>query len=257
MKTKYNNPYKPPLLWQLPLAAVFLCFGMLLMSQYYTHVDESTSLKNQSTEDLAMIVKTVNDNKQSLEAELATLEAELNTLEEAVASGENLTSSVHSHIDNVQTALGTNDVNGTGITLTITNESNLIYQDIIDIVNELFNSGAEAVSINDTRFTIYTQIYEEAFIEESIDEESGQSETQERYAIMLDGKQLRSPIVIKALGNPEVLTTALTYPGGIISNLTTLYGMNPTIRQAANLVIPNAERPAFEYAQPVEEDAAE
>lgn len=247
MKTKLNKLHAS-LIWQLPLTVVFLCFGLLVMAQYYTHLDEVNSLQGESTANLALIMQSVTDNKHALETELLTLEDELLQLEEAIAGGDNLSNTLHNRITNFETVLGLKDVNGEGLTLSLSNESNLIFQDIIDIVNELMNSGAEAVSVNDIRVTIYTQIGEEPRLKEKTDPTTGKTSKEEIYVVTIDGKELLAPIQIKAIGDTAVMETALTYPGGIISNLSALYGVQPTIRAAANLVIPAATRPEFVYA---------
>lgn len=241
---------KGPLLWQLPLTVAFLCFGLLLMAQYNTHIVQSSSLANESHENLALIIKNVNDNLQSLTAERRQLEAELNELTRAVQNGDSLTSAASARINNLKTAIGWQEVNGPGLSMTITSDSNLMYRDIIDIVNELMNSGAEAVSINEVRFTVHTQIAETIRSKEVEDAESGEIQRLDYSVITIDGQELRAPIIIRAIGNPATLESALTLPGGIMSTLVTLFGVEPTIRQAENLVIPAAIIPEFNRAQP-------
>ena len=118
---------------------------------------------------------------------------------------------------------------------------------IRDRVNELFASGAEAVSINDTRFTIHTVISEKETVVETRDE-SGKPYQKESYVPIINGKELLYPIVIKAIGDPVTLETGLTYPGGIIESLNSLYMVYPVIKKADNLVIPAAEDYSYQYA---------
>ncbi len=226
--------------WQWPLAFVFMCFGFLLVAQYQTNVALSGSLTNESQANLAMILKSVNDKKEQLQNELVSLQDELDELQTLAASGESLSSSVRGKIDTLQTAIGASDVEGQGLTVTITGESNLMYYDVIDIINELFVSGAEAVSINETRITNNTMISEK---DNSLD----------GYSITVDGKPLLFPVVIKGIGNPESLETGLTYPGGIIENLNTLYHVYPTIRQEKKLTMPAAVIHTLKYAEAVQE----
>ena len=233
--------------WMMALFIVFFCFGILLMAQYHTHQNERDALVNESSANLAMIIKSANDNKESLQAELETLQDQLDKSQSLVASGNSLSSSIRSRIANLQTVTGSKQVTGSGISVTITGESNIMYYDLIDLVNELFASGAEAVSINDTRFTMHTVISEKETVVDARDS-AGKPYQKESYGPIINGKELLYPIVIKAIGAPVTLETGLTYPGGIIESLNSLYMVYPVIKQSDNLVIPAAEKYLYKYA---------
>jgi len=243
------TPSKPKryLLWQVPMTVVFLAFGLLMAAQYYTH-SEGGSLANESTANLAMIIKSGNDNKQALEAELAALKAELAESQALVEKGESLYATMSSRIDNLSIAIGDIPVEGSGLVITVTGDSNLMYYDLIDITNELFVSGAEAVSINDIRFTSHTQIAEQARFNEVFDEETQTYNSVTHYVITVDGEELRYPIIIKAVGDPQTLAKGLEYPGGIIDSLNTLYSVYPTIKPMERLEIPAATPVAYRHA---------
>lgn len=256
----------PHLLWQLPLAIVFLCFGMLVMAQYNTHVVEGGSLENESPSDLAQIMKSVNDAGEQLSAELDQLNAELAELQSAAANGESLNSSLRNSINLMHTVVGDAEVEGPGILLTMTKTDNMIYQDVIDIINELLNSGAEAISVNNIRFTMRTLISEEARKSSTAatapesnsaggqqNNENDSDYQQTYYVITINGQELGSPLTIKAIGNPETLEAALSYPGGILSNLTALYGVSATVHRMEKLSIPAAALPEFVYSAPKQE----
>ena len=67
-------------------------------------------------------------------------------------------------------------------------------KDILDIVNELKNAGAEAISINDERIVLTTTV------------------------IKINGEKIGSPFVIKAIGLPETLAN-LSRPDGTLARL--------------------------------------
>ncbi len=241
MRTKRNTKSN---IWIITLTVVFFCFGILLMAQYYTHREETGSLINESPASLAMIVKAVNDNKEALTTELETLQAQLDKTKDMIDSGISLSASIKSRITNLQIATGDKAVIGTGITITITGESNLQYIDIIDLINELFVSGAEAVAINDIRFTMHTHISDREIITTAIDKD-GKSYQRQGFVPVVDGKDVLYPIIIKAIGDPRTLETGLTYPGGIVESLEALYMIYPVIKQVDSIVIPAAEPFAY------------
>lgn len=108
--------------------------------------------------------------------------------------------------------IGLTEVSGPGVIITVAdsdidpnsvlNLSDLLVhdKDILKIVNELKNAGAEAISINDQRIILTTSIICGGNI------------------ISINGDRLGSPFEIKAIGSPEALAN-LSRPGGCLSNL--------------------------------------
>lgn len=98
--------------------------------------------------------------------------------------------------------LGVTDVKGEGIIINILDGQDLIHQeDLIIMVDELKNSGAQAISINDQRITNSTYIYCDGAV------------------ILIDGEKIGNPFTIKAIGNSETIYGAITRNKGYISVL--------------------------------------
>ena len=89
--------------------------------------------------------------------------------------------------------------------------------DLISIVNELKNAGAEAISINDQRVVINTSI------------------TCEGNVISVNGEKISSPFIIKAIGNSSYMSSALTRPGGPIKSFTGYIGAS--VKESNNIEI--------------------
>jgi len=224
--------------WQLPLAIVFLCFGFLAVAQYRTHIAYSHSLETQSYSNLSTLALGLMDRRSQLQAEVNALRNELADIEDSLSSGVNLTDTIEARINTLQTAIGMGAVCGSGISVTITSESSqLIAYDIIDIVNELFVSGAEAVSINNQRITAHTQI---------ADLDGGYG----NFSIVIDGQTMLSPVVIRAIGNPTTLEAGLVYSGGI-SDILRILHIFPIVKQEENIIIPAAQRNTLAFAAPI------
>lgn len=108
--------------------------------------------------------------------------------------------------------IGLSEVKGSGVIITIEDSdidintvlvaSNLLVhdKDILNIVNELKNAGAEAISINNQRVVSTTSIVCGGNV------------------ININGERIGSPFVIKAIGFPETLAN-LERPGGYLSIL--------------------------------------
>ena len=118
--------------------------------------------------------------------------------------------------------IGLTDVEGEGVIVTLKDDTSITSDslaitdsmsnhlvhdsDLISIVNELKNAGAEAISINDQRVVISTSI------------------TCEGNVISVNGAKVGSPFVIKAIGHASYMESALTRPGGPIKNFTGYIG---------------------------------
>ena len=74
---------------------------------------------------------------------------------------------------------------------------------MIDIVNELFNSGAQAVSVNGIRIVNKTSGFD----------------TLPKGQILLNGSILSSPYTVNAIGESSTLATLIQSPGGIFDRL--------------------------------------
>lgn len=100
-----------------------------------------------------------------------------------------------------QTIAGLTNVKGNGIIVTLTDNEEaqdgrvVTAQDLNTLISELRLAGAEAISINDQRITNMVDIFQ-------VDEST----------IVVDGKKkwIASPYVIKAIGDPKYLESALT-----------------------------------------------
>ena len=96
--------------------------------------------------------------------------------------------------------IGLTEIVGQGVIITIrTNQiDNKLKEDIYSIINELKNSGAEAISINDERIIFNSSI---------ICNENN---------IEINGVIIQSPFEIKAIGDTKLLYNDLMRPGGYI-----------------------------------------
>lgn len=106
-------------------------------------------------------------------------------------------------------------------------------EDILLVLNELRAAGAEAISINGVRLTALTRI----------SRQSGNS------PLVVDGQVLTGPVIIEAVGDPQVLISSLTMRGGVISVLERWIQIG--VREAKDLVIePLPAIPEYRYARP-------
>lgn len=155
--------------------------------------------------------------KEKYETEIRNLEIaekELTKIREDGAKNDTSASTKEEEITLNNNLLGLTDLEGKGIELTIKDDPNITTenigvlddisnhivheQDLRAIVNELKNAGAEAISINDQRITTNTSINCIGNV------------------IKIDDEKISSPFVIKAIGFPERMESALNRGGGYL-----------------------------------------
>ncbi|OIQ60082.1 hypothetical protein MOTE_09160 [Moorella thermoacetica] len=222
--------------WPLSLTVVFLVLGLLLSLQFRTQRLLASSLEAQKTTDLITMWKNLSTKRNQLQGEIAQLQQQLFTLKTNSSQSSEAETSMEKEMARLQMNTGLAAVKGPGITVTITGDAPLLYYDLVDLVNELWASGAEAIAVNDHRISAYTII-------------SDQQDGPRNY-ITIDGQRLLYPIVIKAIGDPQTLDKGLTFTGGLIDNLNNLYKIYPIVKKEQDLQLPATSLPAWHYAKP-------
>lgn len=174
-------------------------------------------------------------------------EAEKKLEEERKSATENNTelSNLEEQIKNGNKALGLTDVTGPGVIITlqdspVINASNFLNlsdalvhdMDVLSVINELKNAGAEAISINDQRIIPSSSIECDGNV------------------IKINGEKIGTPFEIKAIGLPERFVT-LERPGGYLYKLEE-YGIVTELKKVESITIPKYSGVInFKYAQNV------
>lgn len=110
---------------------------------------------------------------------------------------------IEKEIEDNEKIIGTTNVEGEGIIINILDGKDLIHQeDLIILIDELKNSGSQAISVNEQRITNTTYLYCDGTV------------------ILIDGVKIGNPFTIKAIGDKETLYGALTRNKGYIETLT-------------------------------------
>ncbi|MEI3395376.1 MAG: DUF881 domain-containing protein [Clostridia bacterium] len=203
-----------------------ICIQIKTVKNTNTTVSQSYTENNLRAEVLKY--KEKYDNKIK---EIEKIDKELETeIEKATENNSELTDA-QNQIKEGNKILGLSEVKGPGITITVadseTDFSNAIDsspylvhdKDILNIINELKNAGAEAISINDHRVVTSTYIICGGNI------------------INVNGEKIGSPFVIKAIGLPETLAN-LSRPGGTLNDLEQNRKLKVDLKKSNEITIP-------------------
>jgi uncharacterized protein YlxW (UPF0749 family) len=186
---------------RIGLAVVCCLFGILVMVQLRTESRLQQTTDAESATDLAAIAGDLYDNNSALRQEVDKLETERNTAQKSVDVGAG--TDVAAELQRLSAFNGTVEVNGPGVELTV--DADIRPVDLLDLLNELRNAGAEAISVGGERIVYNTAI------------------TGTGGQIFVNTTPLASPFVVDTLGPPDVLDRALARKGGMLSYLKTAY----------------------------------
>lgn len=149
-----------------------------------------------------------NYNKLYVQAELA--QERLENLRKDAASNSEEAAALEEELTKLNRLLGYSDVTGKGLVITLkdsdsknayTTDSIIHDMDLVELVNELFNAGADAVSVNGQRIVSSTAISCNGNI------------------VRINNEKIAVPFVIKAIGSPEGLYGTMVRPGSYIGLL--------------------------------------
>ena len=232
--------------WHIPMTVVFLFVGMLISLQYQAQSRISSDLSMQKSENLIAMVRGLSEKRQKLALEIADLRYKLNVQMESERDEKILISNLMEELDKLNIVTGVTKLEGPGLVITIENYMPILYIDVINIINELWAAGAEAISINDRRITANSVIF--------------YAEDGNNMSITVDNEKLEYPVIIQAIGDPNNLEKGLSIPGGIIDNLA-LFKAYPNLVKAESLTVSAVTRPPSyfflkEYKPPEQPPAA-
>lgn len=154
---------------QVVVAIVCALLGFLLTYQFKLLNAKEESSNYQNSDILSEIEK-LKSEKEKLEESNVSLSEELKKLEEAAAEEGEIEAEIKKLLDNARMNLGLLDVKGPGIIITLNPKSSIFgsntsegsrsisEDELVHIVNLLWYSRAEAISINDIRITPQTGI---------------------------------------------------------------------------------------------------
>lgn len=178
---------------------LFALLGLLLVAGALAY-NRQDVLENARPSDLVQILDSLDAENDRLDAEKRRLENELESLGSGT-SAEAL-DQARARLADLEVLAGTTPVRGPGVRLVIRDpEGNVSAADIIDAVQELRDAGAESIEVADRRVVVNTWF--------------GDVPEDQKPGILVSGDLRRSPYVIRAIGDPQTLATAMEIPGGV------------------------------------------
>ena len=206
----------------LTFTGVLVLLGFLVVVQLRSQ-GGGDRLNGLSVPELGELVANLTTRNDQLRDEIRALEAQRAAVEAAANRGDTSAGQIRADLDRVLGWSGALAVVGPGVRVTV--EGNLPGDAVEQLLNELRNAGAEAITIGDTRLV------------------PGVVVTGPTGGLVVDGQPLQEPLEIQAVGQAETLGGTLTRAGGPIAQLAAQYPETVvTVVAVDRLDLPATER---------------
>ena len=194
-------------------------------------------LSNLRQSDLVRILDDSTQRYEQLQREAATLEQ---TRQQLLSGSDKQKAALQAATQRAATQgilSGRLPAHGTGIEITLVQQSGRIpATDMLNILEELRNAGAEAVQLNNQRLTASSYF---------TDSSSG---------VVVDGVAIQAPYTWIAIGDPDTMAPALEIPGGAMATVRHDGGRDTIARKADVQVTAVKQISAPQYATPLSGD---
>ncbi len=224
----------------ISIALICVILGLALSWQFQSirKNEKVISLESQKKDDL--IVKILNEqkNNENLRTKLAELQTQLDKFENARGNTDENLKLLSDEIKKLRTVAGLTDVKGKGVIVSFAKEDSLNVgdDDLLYVLNELRATDAQALAINDQRIIDTSEV---------------------RVAggyIMVNGRHLTPPYVIKAIVDPDNAVNALNMIGGALEKIRIF--INVEVEKSDDIEIPkiSEELKRTDKLRPVEKE---
>jgi uncharacterized protein YlxW (UPF0749 family) len=202
--------------WIIPVSALSLVLGFMMTLAWMNESNRLERLNRIGSDSVQRWVTgnfdVLEENKKVTE-EVDKLRKENTKLQNAVASQTGSSKVLNEGLQEAKTLAALTEVEGPGITVTLRDSTKqapsgmdpmnyLIHDgDVLRVVNELWAAGAEAISVNKHRVA------------------SRSSFTCVGPVIHVDGVPISSPVIVKAIGDPDTLVGGISFSSGVLAEL--------------------------------------
>lgn len=183
---------------------IFVLLGLVVANQYVLYSRIGFADTADDLGGMALRVARFYSDNEKLKNQIGERQKQFDELQSASTGSNELRQLLERDQQKYKILNGEGVVEGSGVIISI--KHIMVLTQLIDFVNALKNSGAEAISINEKRFIVDTALNE------------------------FNGKD---SFLIKAIGEKEVLYSSLTRPGGIFELI-----MDGSAEKSDNIVLP-------------------
>lgn len=226
---------------QIAIVLVFVALGLMMSVQFRVTRSLAETLPAQRADELTRRLQAVEKERDQLRAQVAQLR-------DSLAQGPQSEAALRALEDELWQArmlAGLVEVRGQGVVVTLddsklprrpnedSNRFILHDEDLLKVVNELKDAGAEAIAVNGQRLISTSEIRCAGSV------------------ISINNARTAPPVRVVAIGDPDTLERALRLRGGVVDQLT-FFGIEIQIDRELDVTVPAYTGGiAFKHAKPV------
>ena len=221
---------------QLVVAVLLFVLGFASVVQVRAN-GEDDNFTGARQQDLIALIDSITLATDRAESEVADLQRTRDQLRGDAASTQTALTVARKQADTLGILTGTVPVTGPGVRVTVEAKSGVLGTDqLLNGIEELRDAGAEAIEINDE-----VRVVAQTGIEDAAD-----------GGLLVDGRSVRAPYVIDAIGDPHTLATALAFDGGFVEDVQQVGGTVDINESRSIEVASTVSPPTPQFAQPDE-----
>jgi uncharacterized protein YlxW (UPF0749 family) len=186
------------------VSIIALFLGFAAVTQVRSQDVFSRSLNLETPSSLTTLIANLSETNNELRNEIFDVRRDVSDAQNSVSSGSSTLTETERQIAQLRVFSAQSAVSGPGVAVRV--EGTFDERALSDLVNELRNAGAEAIAVNEMR------VGPKSYFTGTPD-----------HAIAVDGRALRGPWTVRAIGSPDVVYVAMTRIGGIIGQFELIY----------------------------------
>ncbi|MBI1757250.1 MAG: DUF881 domain-containing protein [Fimbriimonas ginsengisoli] len=199
--------------WVVPVTAMCLVLGFMMSLAWVTGKNRETRtpyLAGDQQERVLAAPAEFEARFAKLQVEVNKLRSDKTKLENALASQTGTAKVLNESLQDVKAFAGLTEADGPGVVITLQDSNRppalgidvIIHDiDVLRVVNEIWASGADAISVNNHRVASTSSIRCVGPV------------------IHVDGVPIASPVVIRAIGDTDTLLGAMNMPLSVLSEI--------------------------------------
>ena len=209
----------------IAVSIVALFLGLLAVTQVRAQDVYSRSLQLETPSSLTTLIANLAERSNALREEIFDLRLRTEAAREEVTSGKGSVTEAQRQLAQLDVFAARTAVKGPGIAVRV--DGSFDDKALLDLINELRNAGAEAVSVNGVR----------------AGPRSWFGMTSDK-ALTVDAAPIRGPWTVSAIGATEVMYVAMTRTGGLIGQFELIYrGTRFSVTKESALDLPSLAKP--------------
>ncbi len=202
---------------QYSLVAVAMVIGLLAVGQLRSQ-SRPAEVTRLSAQELSVLIETLTQRNRELRTGLADIREQVREYTLLESQGQSAIDVSREDLRRITAFAALAPVEGQGIVMIVDGDLDAIA--LNDLINELRNAGAEAISVDEVRITARSVAIQGAL------------------SLQVDGVAIAKRFSLRAVGSPEGLLAAVERPGGIISQLKLFVSATIQVRQSESVQLP-------------------